>query len=180
VVMDESTSVLTEVVRAAGEEAAARGQEAHRIWLPPLPPVIELSSLDMEGAESTAAELSAPIGIIDRPYYQRQDQLVIDFHQHGGHLALCGGPQSGKSGALRTIVSSLALNRRPEDIRFYVIDLGGGQLAALDRPPPAAGGAARSRRDSAKSISPRMARSVISFTSASFPACASWACCSPC
>ncbi|MDK8475830.1 MULTISPECIES: type VII secretion protein EccCa [unclassified Corynebacterium] len=152
VVMDESTSVLTEVVRAAGEEAAARGQEAHRIWLPPLPPVIELSSLEMEGAESTAAELSVPIGIIDRPYYQRQDQLVIDFHQHGGHLALCGGPQSGKSGALRTIVSSLALHLRPEDIRFYVIDLGGGQLTALDRLPHVAGVAGREEGEKIRRI----------------------------
>ena len=152
VVMDESTSVLTEVVRAAGEEAAARGQEAHRIWLPPLPPVIELSSLDMENAGSTAGQLSAPIGVIDRPYYQRQDQLVIDFHKHGGHLALCGGPQSGKSGALRTIVSSLALNRRPEDIRFYVIDLGGGQLAALDRLPHVAGVAGREEGEKIRRI----------------------------
>ena len=88
VVLDDSTTVLTEVVRAAAEEAHMRDQSAHRIWLPPLPPVIELSALPglsgvhAAGAESLAADqrqLCAPIGIIDRPYYQRQDELILSL-----------------------------------------------------------------------------------------------------
>ena len=161
VVLDESTTVLSEVVRAAAQEAQLRGQSAHRIWLPPLPPVIELSALPGlsaahdAGAPSTAADqgqLLAPIGIIDRPYYQRQDELIIDFTQHGGHMALCGGPQSGKSSALRTIVSALALRHSPQEARFYVIDLGGGQLASLDRLPHVSGVAGREEGEKVRRI----------------------------
>ena len=161
VVLDESTTVLSEVVRAAAQEAQLRGQSAHRIWLPPLPPVIELSALPGLSAAhdarapSTAADqgqLLAPIGIIDRPYYQRQDELIIDFAQHGGHMALCGGPQSGKSSALRTIVSALALRHSPQEARFYVIDLGGGQLASLDRLPHVSGVAGREEGEKVRRI----------------------------
>ena len=161
VVLDDSTTVLTEVVRAAAEEAHLRDQSAHRIWLPPLPPVIELSALPglsgvhAAGAVSPAADqrqLCAPIGIIDRPYYQRQDELIIDFTQHGGHMALCGGPQSGKSSALRTIVSALALRHDPQAARFYVIDLGGGQLASLERLPHVAGVAGREEGEKVRRI----------------------------
>ena len=161
VVLDDSTTVLTEVVRAAAEEAHIRDQSAHRIWLPPLPPVIELSALPglsgvhAAGAVSPAADqrqLCAPIGIIDRPYYQRQDELIIDFTQHGGHMALCGGPQSGKSSALRTIVSALALRHDPQTARFYVIDLGGGQLTSLERLPHVAGVAGREEGEKVRRI----------------------------
>ena len=138
-----------------------RDQSAHRIWLPPLPPVIELSALPglsgvhAAGAVSPAADqrqLCAPIGIIDRPYYQRQDELIIDFTQHGGHMALCGGPQSGKSSALRTIVSALALRHDPQTARFYVIDLGGGQLTSLERLPHVAGVAGREEGEKVRRI----------------------------
>ena len=161
VVLDDSTTALTEVVRAAAEEAHMRDQSAHRIWLPPLPPVIELSALpglsgaDDAGAVSPAVDqgsLRAPIGIIDRPYYQRQDELIIDLTQHGGHMALCGGPQSGKSSALRTIVSALALRHDPQAARFYVIDLGGGQLASLERLPHVAGVAGREEGEKVRRI----------------------------
>ena len=160
-VLDDSTTVLTEVVRVAADEAQLRDQSAHRIWLPPLPPAIELSALpglsEAQGADATTPaanqeQLLAPIGIIDRPYYQRQDELIIDFTQHGGHMALCGGPQSGKSSALRTIVSALALRHDPQEARFYVIDLGGGQLAALERLPHVAGVAGREDSEKVRRI----------------------------
>lgn len=43
--VDNSTTLLAEVVDATRAEAVARGQSAHQIWLPPLPPAIELSAV---------------------------------------------------------------------------------------------------------------------------------------
>ncbi|MCM3625695.1 hypothetical protein M4D70_26405, partial [Brevibacillus borstelensis] len=113
-VVDSSTTLLSAVVAAAREEAQERSQAARRIWLPPLPPVVELSAVvaragqDVQPGQAVKAQavaqnppLRAPVGLIDRPYHQRQDPLVVDFTTGGGHLALCGGPQSGKSMALR-------------------------------------------------------------------------------
>ncbi|WP_460490677.1 type VII secretion protein EccCb, partial [Corynebacterium nasicanis] len=116
----------------------ARGQAAHRVWLPPLPPLVELA-----GVAEHVGDLRAVVGIIDLPYHQRQDPLVLDLTAAGGHAAVCGGPQSGKSTALRTIVSSLAATHSTELLRFYVLDLGGGQLETLERLPHVAGVAGR-------------------------------------
>lgn len=136
--LDESTTLLDAVVDAARTTAAARGQVAHRIWLPPLPSVMELA-----GVAEDVGELKAVIGVIDRPFHQRQDPLVVDLGSGGGHVAVCGGPQTGKSTALRTLVASLAATHATSSIRFYVLDLGGGVLDTLDRLPHVAGVAGR-------------------------------------
>ncbi len=137
-VIDESTTLLDAVVTAARATAAARRQEAHRVWLPPLPAAVELA-----GVAEDVGDLRAAVGIIDLPYHQRQDPLVLDLSTAGGHVAVCGGPQTGKSTALRTIVASLAATHGTDRVRFYVIDLGGDQLATLDRLPHVAGVAGR-------------------------------------
>ena len=135
---ESAGTTMDAVVNAAVATARTRGQEAHQIWLPPLPKSIELASV----AESSS-HLTVGIGIIDQPYHQRQDLLEVDFAAHGGHVALCGGPQMGKSTALRTMVASLAATHSTAEARFYVIDLGGGQLETLARLPHVAGVAGR-------------------------------------
>lgn len=151
VLVDSSTTLASTVVAAARDEAVVRGQSARRIWLPPLPPVVELSAVAALDSEDRAG-LRAEVGLIDRPYHQRQDPLTVDFTTGGGHLALCGGPQSGKSMALRSIVAGLALNHSPQEIRFYVIDLGGGQLRVLERLPHVAGVAGRDEPEKVRRI----------------------------
>lgn len=149
-VWDESTTLLNEVVAVARAEADHRGHSAHRIWLPPLPAAVELPEILHRAGQTT--HLQAAVGLIDRPYHQRQDPLVVDFSTAGGHAAVCGGPQTGKSMALRTIVGSLAATHGTEAIRFYVIDLGGGALANLDRLPHVAGVAGRDEPDTVRRI----------------------------
>lgn len=138
VASEPAGTTMDAVVSAAVATARTRGQEAHQIWLPPLPKSIELASV-----AERSARLTVGIGIIDQPYHQRQDLLEIDFSAHGGHVALCGGPQMGKSTALRTMVASLAATHSTAEARFYVIDLGGGQLETLSRLPHVAGVAGR-------------------------------------
>lgn len=138
--LDHSTTVLGAIVDAAREAAAVRGLSAHRIWLEPLPARIELSSV---GQGPGADLLSPAIGIIDRPYHQRQDQLILDLGESGGHVAVSGGPQTGKTGTLRTLAAALAAGHSTEQIRFYVIDLGDGGLGQLTWLPHVAGYARR-------------------------------------
>lgn len=162
-VYDDSTTVLAEVVQAAREEAHARGQKAHRIWLPPLPAAIRLPDVVRlyEGgaggssaprSDARGAALRCAVGIIDRPYRQRQDPLVIDFTEHGGHLAICGGPQAGKSSAVRTIAAALAAHHTPDEARMYVLDLGGGGLTGLQRLPHVSGVAARAEAEKVRRV----------------------------
>ncbi|WP_038573227.1 type VII secretion protein EccC [Corynebacterium doosanense] len=138
--LDQSITVLDAIVEAAREAAAVRELAAHRIWLDPLPARIELSSVVRPDGAGT---LRATIGIIDRPYHQRQDPLELDLSESGGHVAVSGGPQTGKTGTLRTLAAALAAGHSTDEVRFYVIDLGDGGLSQLERLPHVAGYAGR-------------------------------------
>ncbi|ANE03269.1 type VII secretion protein EccCa [Corynebacterium crudilactis] len=141
VLIEQGTeSLIDAVVARAISAAGQRHLSAHRIWLPPLPKEVSIGALADE-----VGELNAVIGMIDRPYQQRQDPLLINFSLSGGsgHWAICGGPQTGKSTALRSIVVSLAATHSTQAIRFYVLDLSGSSLENLSRLPHVAGVAGR-------------------------------------
>ncbi len=54
--------------------------------------------------------LCIPVGLLDKPLEQAQYPLLLDFSGSGGHLAIVGAPQSGKSMLLRTIVASFLVD----------------------------------------------------------------------
>ncbi|MCW3842884.1 type VII secretion protein EccCb [Micromonospora yasonensis] len=137
---------------------AGQGPPAHQIWLPPLtasPSVDALAGpLAVYPARGLTVQdvllrgaLRVPVGLADKPYEQRQDVLWLDLYGGNGHVAVVGGPGSGKSTALRTLITSLALSHTPAEVQVYCLDLGGGQLSTL-RGLPHVGGVA-GRADSA-------------------------------
>ena len=144
---DPSTSLLAEVVSAAKQTAAARGQHAHTVWLPPLPSRVALPDVCEE-----MGELTASIGLIDDPFHQRQHPLTIDLGVSGGHVALAGGPQTGKSMAVRTIIASLAATHTTDQLGFYVIDAGGGDSEVLETLPHVAGVAGRGDEETVRRV----------------------------
>ncbi|MGW0780015.1 type VII secretion protein EccCa [Streptomyces sp. NPDC002913] len=148
---DETGETLLSV---AVDRLLGAGPPAHQVWLPPLglPPTLDqiLPPLTPDGALGLTTAgwegrgtLRVPIGIIDRPFDQLRDLLQIDLAGSGGHVAVAGGPQSGKSTMVRTILASLALTHTPEEVQFYCLDFGGGTLASLSGLPHTSGVAAR-------------------------------------
>ncbi|ORI23200.1 type VII secretion protein EccCa [Rhodococcus sp. 1168] len=127
----DSRTVLDVVV----ERLQGSGFAAHEVWLPPLdlPPTLDRMIPDsvLSAPVAAIASLRAPIGIVDRPFDQRRDLLVVDLSAAQGHLAIVGGPQSGKSTALRTLIMSFALTHTPAQVQFYCLDFGGGTLGGL-------------------------------------------------
>lgn len=134
------------------------GLPAHDVWLPPLreSPTVDrlLPALEVVpgrglGSPGWAAvgPLRVPIGIVDLPYEQRRDSMVLDFSGGAGNGVVVGGPQSGKSTALRTIVTSLALTHTPREVQVYAVDLGGGSLVSTQGLPHVGGVATRARPD---------------------------------
>jgi S-DNA-T family DNA segregation ATPase FtsK/SpoIIIE len=61
-----------------------------------------------------------------------------------------GGPRSGKSTALRTVIAGLALTHTPRQVQFYCLDLGGGGLTALRGLPHVGGVAGRQNAGAVK------------------------------
>lgn len=111
------------------------GRPAHEVWLPPLEASPAVNNLlpDARWSEqqNVNGRLLIPVGIVDRPYDQRRDVLVLDLAGAKGNVAIVGGPQSGKSTALRTLIMAAAATHTPEQIQFYCLDFGGGTLGSL-------------------------------------------------
>ena len=56
---------------------------------------------------------------------------MVDLSGAAGNVAVVGAPQSGKSTALRTLITALAATHDPAQVQFYCLDFGGGRLASL-------------------------------------------------
>ena len=57
--------------------------------------------------------LSVPVALEDKPKEQKREVLSLDLSGAGGHVAVAGGPLTGKSTFLRTMVASLAPDPQP-------------------------------------------------------------------
>ncbi|MFI9529095.1 type VII secretion protein EccCa [Micromonospora rosaria] len=144
-------TLLDVVVR----QLAGAATPVHQIWLPPLPAAVTLDQIagpvtaDADGLRLAASPgaLRVPVGILDDPARQRQELCVVDLTEAGGHLAVIGGPQSGKTTLLRTLVMSLALTHTPKQVAVYGIDLAGSGLAALADFPHVGGVTGRGDRE---------------------------------
>ena len=106
------------------DRLAGRGTPAHPVWLPPLS---ESPTLDHLLA-SRFSTLSVPIGVVDRPFEQRRDPLIVELAGAAGNVAIVGAPQSGKSTAVRALVTALAATHTPEQAQLYCLDFGGGEF----------------------------------------------------
>ena len=124
------------------------------VWLPPLPARVVLHELlgtprRARGrgltVDGPGGALRVPLGIGDHPEQQAQRLFTVDLTVAGGHVGLVGGPGSGKSTALATLVTSLALTHTPAQVQVYCLDLGGGSLAGLADLPHVGVVAPRSR-----------------------------------
>ncbi|MBR8740985.1 type VII secretion protein EccCa [Nocardiopsis sp. MG754419] len=127
------------------------GTPTREIWLPPLPGAVTLDAISGTPEETEDGlrlpggrrPLQVPLGLLDDPTKQWQDEWRLDLTASGGHVAVIGGPQSGKTTLLRTLVLSLALTHTPEQVSVYCLDLLGGGLPSLSRLPHVGGVAVR-------------------------------------
>ncbi|WP_037838476.1 type VII secretion protein EccC [Streptomyces albus] len=142
------------LLSVAVERLIGAGPPAHQVWLPPLdlpatldqvlPPLTPHPELGLTTVDwPMRGRLTVPVGIVDKPFEQIRDLLTVDLSGVGGNVAVVGGPQSGKSTMVRTILTALALTHTPREVQFYCLDFGGGTLAQLAGLPHTAGVAAR-------------------------------------
>jgi S-DNA-T family DNA segregation ATPase FtsK/SpoIIIE len=120
------------VLQAVLHRMSGQGPPAHRVWLPPLgaaPALDSLLPLVPEGEGEPG--LTVPIGIVDRPFEQSRTPLMVELSGAAGNVAIVGAPRSGKSTALRTLITALAATHDAARVQFYCLDFGGGALASV-------------------------------------------------
>lgn len=135
----KTTTVLQQVV----DRLAGYGSPAHQVWLAPLPRGVPLSDVLL----SDSGPLSIAIGLVDCPFDQRRDRLVLSLGTGQGNMAIVGGPQSGKSTAAKTLAVALSATHDPRDVAIYCLDFGGGALSALQALPHVGAVAGRADAD---------------------------------
>jgi FtsK/SpoIIIE family len=102
----------------------AAGPGAH--WPPPLelPPPIDhllpplIPTRDRGLTTAPAAFLHVPAGVVDQPFERVRRILRVDL---SGHLAIVGGPGSGRSTLAATLITALALTHTPREVQVYVV-----------------------------------------------------------
>ena len=125
------------------------GRQVRPVWLPPLPSRLTLSRALADDESPNAAEsaLLVPMGLLDNPAKQRQQPWVLDLNKGGGHIAVLGAPQSGRSTFLRALAASVSLTHTPRQLSMYGMDLSGGGLQRIEGFPHVGGVATRAHRD---------------------------------
>ncbi|HET7352052.1 MAG TPA: type VII secretion protein EccCb, partial [Marmoricola sp.] len=151
------------LLEVAVGQMVGHGPSAHQVWLPPLdvpetldqlmPDLVEDPELGLVSPRwRRLGGLVVPLGTVDRPREQRRDTMTVNLSGATGHVAVVGGPRSGKSTLLRTLVTSVALTTTPLESQFFVLDFGGGTFAPLASLPHVAGVGTRATPDVVRRI----------------------------
>lgn len=122
-------SDLSRIVASVQQAARARGVAApHRPWLPPLP--AELTT-QMLPTVTTAG--SVPFGLVDVP--ERQSQTTLGWSPATGHWMVVGGPRTGRTTTVRSLVLAATAHLDPTRLHIHVCGDGSAGLARLAELP---------------------------------------------
>ncbi|WP_393916392.1 type VII secretion protein EccCa [Halostreptopolyspora alba] len=145
---------------AVDQLVQAGARPVRPVWLPPLPSALTLDSAlrrlegdsGEEAVEPPPTEMFALLGLTDIPREQLQKPTTLDFTSGDSNIVVLGGPQTGKSTLLRTIIASLSWRYPPGRVAVYAIDFGGGGLSAFEELPHVAGVAGRSEPERVRRV----------------------------
>ena len=125
---DAGESDLSRLCRALARHCRDIGMALpHRPWRPPLPDVVPAATLREPGTPSRTELL--PIALVDRPDLQSQEILDLDLGDGGTWLAV-GGPRSGRTTLLRTVLAEAVNRLGPDELHVHVLEAGAGALSA--------------------------------------------------
>ena len=123
---EKSRTQLEAVVEYISDVFAASGcEKVPKPWLPSLPYQLTTSQLAITTGERL--DLSIPLGVVDIPNEQSQEEYVLDLEKEGnfGYFAAGG---YGKSMMLATCMLALARKNAVSMLNFYLFDLGNSAM----------------------------------------------------
>lgn len=121
--------------------------KAKKIWDAKLASVIPLDDINealFDGEKWEKSEykncLNPVVGMADDPRSQKQYPFEVNFSEDG-HTIIYGAPGTGKTTFLQTLIMSLCMSFRPDEVSIYIMDFGGWNMG-LFRDFPHVGGVA--------------------------------------
>ena len=142
----DSATDLAALVGSITEAAESAGWTRGVIpWSPALGTVLPLDDVPPPELDN-----SVVIGAWDDVGRQRHSPLEFTFGT--GHLAVAGGPASGRSTTLRTLAAAACSTFSASDLHLYVCDFAGTALTGLGRLPHCAVLAARDDELAARAL----------------------------
>ncbi len=76
-----------------------------------------------------------PVGILDSLATHTQPPHYLNFLEHGGHVMVVGGAQSGKTYFLQTLCYGLAVHYTPAQANIYILSFAGKDMDVLAKLP---------------------------------------------
>ncbi len=137
--IDQLSAIVTHISEQA---KVAKIEPLKGPWKPELPAVLPLHMLEIRrrftGAgwpeEITPLRLDVPIGIYDQPSMQAQGVRCMEFTETT-HYGIYGGPATGKTTLLKTMILSMGMQFSPSDVNLYILDFGGRSLSVFNNMP---------------------------------------------
>lgn len=109
--------VLTDYVLQTAKNFHCK--RASKLWMPELPEKILLEDLKMPEKKEG---ICLRIGLCDDP--ERQQQMIFDYQPLvQGHLAICGGPGTGKTTLLQSILWQLCWEYPPDQVQVLIVSM---------------------------------------------------------
>jgi DNA segregation ATPase FtsK/SpoIIIE, S-DNA-T family len=115
-------AVLNRTIRSAAEGMAA----PDRPWQEPLPPIL--------GPTVQPGSSTVVFGCGDEPSKQRRSAVAVDLAD-GDSIGFIGGPRSGRTTAVRTLIGTAVAQLTADQLHLYVLDCVGAGLRTLRQLP---------------------------------------------
>ncbi len=145
---ERKASQMEMVIQAINLSAKEEGlKKADSLWMPELPERLTFNKLEdkirLEEEMGKDGEKEKPmieilLGLCDDPGSQRQFPLYYRPDKMG-HMALCGGPVSGKSTFLKLIIWQLLTRCGQQQTAVVCVDMGQANMERFDGLPGVAG-----------------------------------------
>lgn len=127
---EELINIIQYIDNASKKETLIKRQ----LWLPNIPKLSYLTNLLKKYPhEINNYQYNIAIGEYDEPRKQQQGLLEIDLAK--GNVAIIGQVGSGKEMLLSTIIYSSLIEHTPQEINYYIIDMGAETLKKFSKFP---------------------------------------------
>ncbi|HAB66475.1 MAG TPA: type VII secretion protein EssC [Firmicutes bacterium] len=128
---------LTNIVKHLVNWSKKENYSPKKLWLDPIPELIYIANLAKKYNYTTSQyNINPIIGEYDDPSKQYQGLLTLDLAE--GNTYIFGKSGSGKEDLLATIIYGSCLYHSPEEIVFYIVDMGAETLRQFIKFPQVA------------------------------------------